>query len=107
VNFPTTNNQQPTTNNNNPMSAVKFGADTSGLTGMMNFQGTIDGMSSALKEANAKLNEAQSNMKSGDPTSVVNAQIAMASFSQVLTSFTNMLKGLQDVTSTINRNISG
>ena len=68
------------------MSAVKFGADTSALSGMMNFQGTIDGMQSALKEANTKLNEAQSNMKAGDPTSVVNAQIAMASFSQVLTS---------------------
>lgn len=89
------------------MAAVNFGADTSALSGMMNFQGTIDGMQSALKQANEQLNAAQSNMKAGDPTTVVNAQIAMASFSQVLTSFTNMLKGLQDVTSTINRNISG
>lgn len=89
------------------MSAVRFTADTSALSGLMNFQETINGMASSVKNASAKLSEAQASMTSGDPKSVVDAQIAMASLGQVLTSLTNMLKGLQDVTATANRNIAG
>ena len=72
----------------------------------MDFQKTLDNMSSALTDANTAMQDAQTKMKSGNPATIVNAQIAMAQFTQVLTTLTQSLKALQDVTSTINRNIS-
>jgi len=88
------------------MASVNFAADTSSLKGTMNFQQSIDGMASALVQADSQLKAAQSDMKAGDPLTVMNTQIAMASFTQVLTTMTQTLKALQDATSAINRNIS-
>jgi hypothetical protein len=88
------------------MSSVNFAVDTSALNGTMNFQQTIDGMSSALQQADSSLKDATNKMTAGDPTSVMKTQIAMASFTQVLTSMTQVMKALQDATSAINRNIS-
>jgi hypothetical protein len=89
------------------MASVGFTVDAKSLTGInMDFQKTLDNMSSALTDANTAMQDAQTKMKSGNPATIVNAQIAMAQFTQVLTTLTQSLKALQDVTSTINRNIS-
>lgn len=79
---------------------------STGLSGMMNFDKALSGMSSAVTAANSALVSAQSAMKAGDPASIIEVQIQMQSFTQVLTTMTNMLKGLNDVTSTANRNIN-
>ena len=89
------------------MASVGFTVDAKSLTGInMDFQKTLDNMSSALTDANTAMQDAQTKMKSGNPATIVHAQIAMAQFTQVLTTLTQSLKALQDVTSTINRNIS-
>jgi hypothetical protein len=89
------------------MASVGFTVDTKSLSAInMNFQKTLDNMSSALTDAFNAMDKAQNSMKSGEPTSIINAQIAMAQFTQVLTTLTQSLKALQDVTSAINRNIS-
>lgn len=89
------------------MASVGFTVDTKSLSGInMNFQKTLDNMSSALTDAYNAMDKAQTSMKSGEPTSIITAQIAMAQFTQVLTTLTQSLKALQDVTSAINRNIS-
>jgi uncharacterized coiled-coil protein SlyX len=89
------------------MASVGFTVDTKSLSGLnMNFQKTLDNMSSALTDAYTAMQGAQDKMKAGDPGSIVNAQVAMAQFTQVLTTLTQSLKALQDVTSAINRNIS-
>lgn len=89
------------------MASVGFTVDAKSLSAInMDFQTTLDNMSSALTDANTAMQDAQTKMKSGNPATIVNAQIAMAQFTQVLTTLTQSLKALQDVTSTINRNIS-
>ena len=87
------------------MANVSYEANT-GLSGMMNYQGALDGMKSAIQGADSSLKSAQAAMKAGDPTSVIEVQIQMSSFTQVMTTMTNMLKSLNDATSTANRNIS-
>jgi uncharacterized coiled-coil protein SlyX len=89
------------------MASVGFTVDSKALSGIdMDFQKTLENMSSALTDANSVMQNAQDNMKSGNPASIIKAQIAMAQFTQVLTTLTQSLKALQDVTSAINRNIS-
>jgi flagellar hook-basal body complex protein FliE len=88
------------------MSNVNFTTDTSSLSAKMNFQEVLDAMQTAVADANKKLVEAQKEMKAGDPSSVINVQIAMASFTQIFTSLTNVLNSLKGVTDSANRNIS-
>ena len=89
------------------MASVGFTVDSKALSGIdMDFQKTLENMSSALTDANTAMQDAQDKMKSGNPASIIKAQIAMAQFTQVLTTLTQSLKALQDVTGAINRNIS-
>lgn len=87
------------------MSAVKYETGT-GLGGLANFENTINSMSSAVKAANEALEKAKANMKAGDPGTIMEVQLQAQSFAQVLTTLTNLLKSLNDVTSTANRNIN-
>lgn len=72
----------------------------------MNFQEVLDEMNDAVKKANDALVKAQQEMQGGDPSTVINVQIAMAQFTQIFTSLTNVLNSLKGVTDSVNRNIS-
>lgn len=71
----------------------------------MNFQGAVDSMTSAMATANSSLNAALSGMKAGDPTTIINVQVAMSQFSQIMSTLTQTLKSLSDSTAAANRNI--
>lgn len=88
------------------MSNVNFSADTSMLKGNMNFKNLLADMQKAVKDANTALTDAQKAMEAGDPSTVINVQIAMASFTQIFTSLTNGLNALKGATDSANRNIS-
>jgi hypothetical protein len=85
--------------------SVKYEAAT-GFSGLANFQSTIDSLSSAVNAANKKLEEAKANMEAGDPAKIMDVQLQAQSLAQVFTTLTNLLKNLNDTTSTINRNIT-
>ncbi len=85
--------------------SVKYEAGT-GFSGLANFQNTIDSMSSAVKAANDELTKARASMQAGDPASIMAVQLQAQSLAQVFTTLTNLLKNLNDTTSTINRNIT-
>jgi hypothetical protein len=85
--------------------SVKYEASMN-FGGLADFQNTIDSMSSAVKAANDELQKAKEGMKAGSPETIMAVQLQAQTFAQVMTTMTNLLKSLNDVTSTVNRNIN-